>query len=135
MTKPYYWLSGFHDLMEPIDRDATVMKAWHGYDDCMTGRHGYIVGVDRSDFLFGPTFKLKDPPVDGAPAGPAWHRAVAESKAVFAADAQCRRPAYVAAMRLVADGLDAWQARHRAELLTIRRAWHQREVAAARIPR
>ena len=130
-----YRLASFIDLLEPVHRDAEVMKAWQGYNTCMKDRHGYLVGEDRSDFLFAPNARLNDPPVDGVPAGPAWHRALTELKAVFAADVDCRRPAYVAAMRIVANRLDAWQSRHRTELLSIRHAWHQRVDAAAKPPR
>jgi hypothetical protein len=56
-------------------------------------------------------------------------------KAVFAADVDCRRPAYIAAMQLVDQRLDAWVAKHRAELLAIRREWRSRVAAAAKLPR
>jgi hypothetical protein len=44
------------------------------------------------------------------------------------------RPAYELAMRYVADGLDAWEAGHRAEIDALRAVWRQR-VAEARILR
>lgn len=43
--------------------------------------------------------------------------------------------AYIAAMRIVAGNLDAWERRHRTELDTIRAAWRQRVTDAARLPR
>lgn len=130
-----YRLTSFTDLLEPVLRDARVRTAWHGYHACMKDRHGYVIVGDRSDFLFAPSARLTEPPVDGLPAGPQWHRALAELKAVFAADVDCRRPAYIAAMKIVADRLDGWQTRHRAELETIRKAWNQRIDAAAKLPR
>ncbi|WP_328472780.1 hypothetical protein OHA21_10805 [Actinoplanes sp. NBC_00393] len=123
-----YELTAFHDLLEPIDRDPTVVEAWRGYDGCMKDRHGYVVGADRSEFLFASR-------LNGVPRSPEWRRGLAEMKAVFAADVDCRRPAYLAAMRLVDQRLDAWVEKHRADLLAIRREWRGRVAAAANLPR
>jgi hypothetical protein len=123
-----YELAAFEDLVEPIYRDRAVLDAWRGYDGCMKGRHGYVVGDDRSDFLFA--WRLK-----GTPDSPEWRRGLAEMKAIFAADVDCRRPAYIAAMRLVDQRLGAWAKEHRSELLAIRREWRDRVTAAARLRR
>jgi hypothetical protein len=53
----------------------------------------------------------------------------------LAAFEDCRRPACTAAMRLVDQRLDAWQKKHRSELLAIRREWRERVAAAAKLPR
>nr|WP_221382395.1 hypothetical protein [Actinoplanes polyasparticus] len=129
-----YDLSGFGEMQSAVHRDAAVLKAWGGYNACMKTRHGYVVGPDYSDFLFAPHVELRNPPLDGAPAGPGWHRAVARFRALFAADVDCRRPAHTAAMRVVARLLPAWESRHRGELRAVRKAWRQRVTAAAKIP-
>ncbi|MEV4344724.1 hypothetical protein AB0J83_09630 [Actinoplanes sp. NPDC049596] len=90
----------------------------------MKNRHGYVVDADRSDFLFKHRLV-------GATGSPEWRRGLAEMKAVFAADVDCRRPAYVVAMRLLAGRFDAWEDKHRAELLAVRRAWRSRVAEAA----
>jgi hypothetical protein len=59
---------------------------------------------------------------------------VARIQTVFAADADCRRPSYDMAMRQVADGLDAFEQRHRGQLDTVRAAWRQRVEDAAGLP-
>ncbi|HEX8345413.1 MAG TPA: hypothetical protein VF657_11875 [Actinoplanes sp.] len=59
---------------------------------------------------------------------------MAAMQAVFAADADCRRPAYELAMRQVADGLDAFERHHRVQLDTVRAAWRQRVAEAAELP-
>ncbi|MBB2947034.1 hypothetical protein FB565_006802 [Actinoplanes lutulentus] len=123
-----YELAAFEDMLAPVYRDRTVVDAWRGYDDCMRSRHGYDVGDDRSDFLFAWRF-------EGVPDSPEWRRGLAEMKAIFAADVDCRRPAYTAAMRLVDQRLDAWKEKHRSELLAIRREWRNRVAAAAKLPR
>ena len=63
-----------------------------------------------------------------------WRRAVAGLERKFAADADCRRPAYEAAMRMVADRLDGWERKHRAEIAAVRADWHRRVDDAARLP-
>ena len=121
-----YPLSDFPGLLDP--GTAAVPP---DYGTCMAGR-GYDVGPNRIDFLFAPRFDRDEAPVDGRPAGPAWIREVAEAKAIHAADADCRRPAYEAAIRLVAPRLDDWEAAHREELDQVRAAWRRQvEVAAA----
>ena len=123
-------LAGFPGLS--YHRPA-VQAAMRGYPKCMRDRYGYQV-TDRSDFLFRPRFSRDDAPIPGRPATPAWTRGVAEMRAAFAADADCRRPAYELEMRYVADGLDAWEAGHRAEIDALRAVWRQR-VADARVLR
>ncbi|WIN00056.1 hypothetical protein ACTOB_003734 [Actinoplanes oblitus] len=123
-----YQLAELEDLLEPIYRNDAVVKAWQGYDRCMKVRHGYVVGADRSDFLFAPRLQ-------GEPGSASWRRGLAKMKAVFAADVDCRRPAYTAAMRLLDERLDAWKAKHRTELLAVRNAWKERVVVAANPPR
>ncbi|GAA2710932.1 hypothetical protein Apa02nite_083430 [Actinoplanes palleronii] len=122
-----YRLIAFQDLVPPLYRDPTVAKAWRTYDGCMNGRHGYVPGMDRSDFLF---IALR-----GVPGSPEWQSKLTELKAVLATDVECRRPAYLAAMRLLDERLDGWEQKHRAELLAIRREWRERVAAAARLPR
>lgn len=112
---------------------GALAVAYAAYRPCMKNRYGHDVG-DRSDFLFRPRIDRTDAPVDGRPAGAAWTRGVAEIDAVFAADADCRRPAYVLAMRRLAAALDDWEREHRAELDAIRAAWRQRVADAARLP-
>lgn len=123
-----YALTTFEDLLAPVYQDPAVAAAWRRYDACMKDRHGYVVGADRSDFLFKPR-------ATDAPGSETWRRGLAEMRAVFAADVDCRRPAYVAAMRVVAQRLDAWERKHRPELLSIRREWRGRVAAAANLPR
>ena len=113
---------------------AELTAAMDGYRPCMRQRYGHDV-TDRSDFLFRPRIDRRDAPVDGRPAPAAWTRGVAEIEAAFAADADCRRPAYEIAMGLVAQRLDGWEQQHRAELDAVRAAWRQRVAQAARLPR
>jgi hypothetical protein len=51
------------------------------------------------------------------------------------ADVNLRLPACIAAMRIVAGHLDAWERCYRAELDAVRAAWRQRVTDAARLPR
>ena len=110
-----------------------VHAAMRTYRRCMRDRYGYEV-TERPDSLLGARFSRDDAPIPGRPATRAWIRGVAEMRAAFAADADCRRPAYELAMRYVADGLDAWEAGHRAEIDALRAMWRQR-VAEARVLR
>jgi hypothetical protein len=127
-------LLGFYDLLEPVDHDAGVIQAMVWYRRCMRDRYGYIVD-DRDDFLYTPRIDGRDAPIDGAPASAAWRRGVAEMERVFAADADCRRPAYEAGMRIVAGRLDGWANQHRTEIAAVRREWRQRVADAAKLPR
>lgn len=115
------------------DPSGPLEAAMGDYRTCMKQRYGHNVD-DRSDFLFGQRLDRDDAPVDGAPPNAAWNRDVAAMQAVFAADADCRHPAYGLAMRQVADGLDAFEQRHRVQLDTIRAAWRQRVAEAAELP-
>ena len=114
--------------------DAAVAAAMSGYRPCMRQRYGHHV-TDRSDFLFRPRIDRSDAPVDGRPATAAWTRGVAEIDAVFAADADCRRPAYTIAMTLAGQRLDGWERRNRPRLDAVRAAWRQRVADAAGLPR
>jgi hypothetical protein len=127
-------LSDFTELLEAAHRDPDVVAAWRRYDPCMRDRLGHDV-PDRSDFLFRERISPRDAPGDGEAPKAAWTRGLAEIRAAFAVDVACRLPAYLAAMRVVAANLDAWELRHRTELDTIRAAWRQRVADAARLPR
>jgi len=127
-----YELASFQDLLETVGKDPAVVAAMRPYRTCMKQRHGYTV-TDRSDFLFAQRLNRADAPIEGQPPLPAWTRGVAEIDAVFAADADCRRPAYEVAMALVAGLLDAWEDRHRQQLDAIRAEWRQRIADAAKL--
>jgi hypothetical protein len=129
-----YELSDFSEILRAVSRDRDVSAAWQRYPTCMRDRFGHDVS-DRSDFLFRVLLSPQDAPVDGQPPNAAWARGLAELRATFAADVECRFPAYLAAMRVVAAELDAWEHRHRAELDTVRAAWRQRVADAAALPR
>jgi hypothetical protein len=127
-----YELLHFDSLVLPPTGELAAAVA--AYRPCMKDRYGYDVD-DRSDFLFRPRINRADAPVDGRPANAAWTRGVAEIDAAFAADADCRRLAYIVAMRRLATVLDGWERHHRAELDTIRAAWRQRVADAEHLPR
>ena len=127
----YELAASLDGLVGPWGTDLTA--AMDAYRPCMRRRYGHDV-ADRSDFLFRPRIDRSDAPLPGRPATAAWHRGVAEIEAAFAADADCRRPAYDIAMALVAQRLDGWEKQHRTELDGIRAAWRQRVAAAARLP-
>jgi hypothetical protein len=128
-----YQLAGMADLDARLDAPE-VRAAWTRYAPCMRARLGHDVG-DRSDFLFRSRLPGADAPVDGQPPSAAWTAGVAALEAAFAADVACRLPTYIAAMRIAAGHLDAWERDHRTELDTIRAAWRQRVADAARLPR
>lgn len=128
-----YQLAGMADLEARLD-DPRVLAAWSGYRPCMRARLGHDVD-DRSEFLFRSWLSRADAPVGGQPPNATWTAGVAAMEAAFATDVACRLPAYVAAMRIVAEHLDAWEHGHRTELDTIRAAWRQRVTEAARLPR
>jgi hypothetical protein len=72
--------------------------------------------------------------IDSLTAGTAAKRDFAALRIILAADADCRRPAYVAAMRIVAAKLDGWEVRNHAKLRAVRQAWRERVEAAATLP-
>ena len=113
------------DLLLPIIEDPGVVREMRAYQSCMSNRYGYTVDA-RDDFLFAPVINRADAPPDGQAASPAWQRGVAELNAKFAADADCRRPAYEAGMRVVAANLDTWQEKHQTEIDAARRGWRER---------
>ncbi|MBW6433807.1 hypothetical protein KZ829_08665 [Actinoplanes hulinensis] len=117
-------LSGFAELVTIVSRDPGVRDGMRHYPKCMKQRYGYDVPGERTDLLFAP--RLDPPP------NPGWDQAVAEIAAIHAADADCRRPAYDIAVRIVGEHLDGWEKRHRSELDAIRAAWRQRVSEAQR---
>lgn len=129
-----YELAGFGEILDAVGADAEVAAAYAAYRPCMRRTTGEDV-ADRGDFLFRPRLTRAAAPGDGQPSGAAWERGLAAVEAAFAADAECRLPAYREAMRVVAANLDAWETRHRAELATIREGWEQRVTEAERLPR
>ena len=122
-------LSDFPGLLDP-----GIAAVPPDYGTCMA-RRGHQVGPERLDFLFAPRYDRADAPADGERPGPAWTRGVAAAEAVLAADAECRRPAYEAAIRLVAARLDDWEAEHREQLAEIRAAWRLQVRKAAALDR
>lgn len=96
------------EILFAIAADPGVTAAMRDYRVCMKRRYGYVVEA-REDFLM--------------PAERAKH----------AADADCRRPAYVLAMMIVDRMLGPWERSHRRELDTLRRGWRQRVADAAAI--
>ncbi len=129
-----YELAGLTDLLATVLQDRQVITAWQRYPTCMRDRVGRDV-PDRSDFLFQQWISSQDAPVDGGPPNAARTRGLAEMQAAYAVDIECRFPAYLAAMRVVAANLDGWEQRHRAELTAVRAGWRQRVADAARLPR
>ena len=128
-------LAGFPGLADAAGLNPAVLGAMRSYHSCMRTRYGYKVPRERTDFLFRPWFSRDDAPIPGYRAArPEWTRGVAEMRAAFAADAECRRPAYVRAMAIVAAGLPVWERLHRKEIKAIRAVWRQR-VAEARVLR
>ncbi|MFI7546226.1 hypothetical protein [Actinoplanes sp. NPDC049599] len=125
--------SGFADLFAPVVRDPAVIAALRPYRGCMKQRYGYDVD-ERTDFLFRPRISYRDAPLDGRPPTAAWTRGVREVRAAFAADVDCRLPAYRIAMRLLAPRLGPWERWHREELDSIHRAWRQRVIQARDLP-
>ena len=128
-----YQLSGFPGLFDRANRDPAVLAAMRPYRTCMKQRYGYDV-TERTDFLFAPRLSYRDAPLDGRPATPAWHRGVRQIRAAFAADVDCRLPAYRLAMRLIAPHLGAWERDHRAGIGAVRAAWRQRVEQARTLP-
>lgn len=122
------------ELGPAIGGDRQALSAWESYRPCMQARVGEDV-ADRSDFLFRPRLPRGEAPLDGRPPSPAWAQGLAAVEAAFRADAECRLPAYEAAMRVVAAHLDGWEQTHRAELDAIRTAWLLRVTDAAHLPR
>lgn len=122
------------ELGEAVGDDRQTQAAWESYRPCMRARVGEDV-PDRSDFLFRPRLPRAEAPVDGRPQSAAWVHGLAAVETAFTADTQCRFPAYLAAMRIVAAHLDGWEQQHRADLDTIRKAWRQRVADAAQLPR
>jgi hypothetical protein len=90
---------------------------------------------NRSDFLFRPRLPRGEAPVDGRPQSAAWAQGLAAQETAFTTDTQCRLPAYLAAMAVVAAHLDDWEQQHRADPDTVRTAWRQRVADAAQLPR
>jgi hypothetical protein len=129
-----YRFTGFAELFAPVARDPAVIAAMRPYRTCMKQRHGYDV-TDRSDFLFAPRLSYRDAPVGGRPPAAAWTRGVRQIRAAFAADVDCRLPAYRIAMRLLAPRLGPWERLHRAEIAAIRAAWQHRVDRARQLPR
>jgi hypothetical protein len=122
------------DLLGPVTRDPAVIAAMRPYRSCMKLRHGYDV-IESTDFLYAPRVTYEDVPVDGHPPAAAWTRGVREIRAAFAADVDCRLPAYRIAMRLLAPRIGPWERKHRADLDRAHRAWQHRVVRARDLPR
>jgi len=129
-----YRLSHFPGLLDPVVRDPALIAAMRPYRGCMKQRYGYDV-TERTDFLFAPRISYQDAPIDGRPPAAAWTRGVKQIRAAFAADVECRLPAYRIAMRLIAPRLRAWERQHRTEIDAVRTAWRQRVVQARDLPR
>jgi hypothetical protein len=126
-------LASLKDLLEPVHNDQAVVTAMAGYQGCMKQRYGFKVD-DRSDFLFAPRINRKDAPLPGKPANKAWKKGLAAIDKAFTADAECRRPAYEAAMRLLADRIEPWKEKNRDRLFAVRAGWRKAVGDAKKIP-
>ncbi|MEV4636780.1 hypothetical protein AB0J80_05430 [Actinoplanes sp. NPDC049548] len=103
-----YQLSGFPGLLDTVERDPAVVAAMRPYKSCMKNRYGYDVD-ERTDLLFAQRISYQDAPIDGRHATPAWSRGVKKIRAAFAADIDCRMPAYRIAMTLLAPRISTWE--------------------------
>ncbi|MEV4411436.1 hypothetical protein [Catellatospora sp. NPDC049609] len=125
-------LGGLPGLYERVTRNPLVLASWQRYEPCMRERGHDVDWNRRDDFLFRDWgLRVEDAPARERPATAAWHAAENEMTRVFTDDAECRMPAYTAAMRLVSRGLDGWEADHRAELDRVRADWRRRVAEAA----
>ena len=125
---PMQYLPG---LTDGIATHPAVKAAMLPYESCMKRKYGYVAEAEeRTDFLYAPRVSYTDAPLDGETPKRAWTQGIAKMEAAFAADADCRRPAYEIAMRMLAPRIGPWESKHRADLAAVRRVWRQ-QVAAA----
>lgn len=130
-----YDLVNLPGLQERISSHPTVLVAKLPYSSCMAERGHTVDWGGRDDFLFRNwELRREEAPIDGRPAGPGWVRAETELTALFRDDAECRMPAYKAAMRLLSWWLADWEAEHREQLDRIRAEWEHRLAEAGRLP-
>ncbi len=125
-----YRLSDLAVILDAVDRDPGVVAAMREYPACIEARYGMTV-TDLDDFLNAQRISGEDAPRPYEPVPAAWLRGVGEITRVDAADADCRHPAYVSGMKIVAAQIDEWEYRHRAELAALDRTWHAAVVDAA----
>lgn len=123
-------LAGLTDLLDPVQRDPAVVSAMAGYPGCMKQRYGFTV-TDRSDFLATPRINGDQAPRPGQPASPKWRKGLLAVNKAFKADADCRRPAYLAAMPLLAERIGPWRNDNRDKMFAVRAGW-RKVVADAR---
>ena len=118
-------------LLDGIASHPAVEAAMLPYESCMKRKYGYVADAeDRTDFLYAPRFSYTDAPLDGETPKRAWTQGIAKMEAAFAADADCRRPAYEIAMKMLAPRIGPWEKKHRAYLAAIQKVWRE-QVAAA----
>lgn len=122
----------FRDLLEPVERDPAVVAAMSGYQNCMK-QSGFTV-TDRRAFLSEPRLDSRYAPLPGKRANLQWRKGLQAVNKAFKADATCRRPAYDAAMPLIADRLPSWRADNRDKLFAVRAGWRKAVSEAKKIP-
>lgn len=117
-------LVGLDGLLGPVQRDPAVVSAMAGYPDCMKQRYGFTV-TDRGDFLSSPRINSAHAPLPGRRASPKWRTGLLAVNKAFKADADCRGPAYRAAMPLLAERIGPWRADNRDKLFAVRAGWRK----------
>jgi hypothetical protein len=125
-----YQLSNLTEILDAVYRDPDVVAAMRDYPTCVKARYAMTV-TDLDDFLFAERIFSEDAPRPFEPVPAAWRRGVGEITRAETADADCRHPAYVAGMKIVAAHIGEWEYRHRAELAALDRTWHTALVNAA----
>ncbi|GAA1648102.1 hypothetical protein [Actinoplanes couchii] len=125
-------LGDFSDLLAPVQGDPSVVAAMAGYQNCMKQRHGFTV-PDRSDFLLTPRLDRRFAPLPGKPATLKWRTGLLAIDKAYKADADCRRPAYEAAMTLLADRIPEWRADNRDKLFAVRAGWRKAVTEAKKL--
>ncbi|MFI7210151.1 hypothetical protein [Micromonospora maritima] len=124
----------FDRMVGSVSHDRRVRAAGAGYPDCMA-RGGFPVGNQPELFeLISGRRGDARPPAPGTPPDARWAALVAEERAAARRDAECRRPAWQAALRAVAPELAEFERSRRDDLEAVGRQWDEMVRQAAAHP-
>lgn len=126
-TEGWHPAAGYQSLMNAFSEllargDAAAAPHAHRYARCMRA-----AGVEAENASVLPDALIPDFPPEQAPAtgpgGPLFRRWVARVHHAMAADARCRRPAFLAGWRALGPQIAPWERAHAAAIAALHRRW------------
>ncbi|MET8067806.1 hypothetical protein ACFYON_28935 [Micromonospora sp. NPDC005686] len=124
----------YNQMLTDASKAAVVKAAGKQYPTCMAQGGFKVNSHDELVKLVLTRMGDAQPPTPGQAPSSNWSAVVQTERAAARLDADCRQPAYEAALNAVAPSVAEFERSHEAELALVSRQWHDIEAQAAAYP-